>query len=115
MQRLLPAMQKSLALIANGSLDELPPTIFSVHQARGLTDRAIEQGLYKPPKNGDDIEGFMAADKAFHDDLVRMVKAAKAGERKAASVAYGDALAGCTSCHQTYRADFESSGEPRPD
>ena len=106
MRLLTDAMNKSLLIIANGDLKDLPPTIFAVHGARNETEKAIKEGRYKPPKNSDDLEGFTATDTAFHDQLVRMVKAAKAGDRKEATAAYADVVIGCTNCHQQYRDGF---------
>lgn len=106
MRLLTDAMNKALLIIANGDLKDLPPTIFAVHGARNETEKAIKEGRYKPPKNPDDLEGFTATDTAFHDQLVRMVKAAKAGDRKEATAAYADVVIGCTNCHQQYREGF---------
>lgn len=106
MRLLNAAMQRSLTLLANGDLKDIPPAIFSVHGARDLTEKAIHAGSYKPPANSDDIAGFVATDRAFHDQLVQLVQAAKRGDRKAATAAYAEVVIGCTHCHQRYREGF---------
>ena len=106
MQLLAAAMNSSLLIITNGDLADLPPVIFAVHAARDATEHAIASGAYAPPANSQDVEGFVATDRAFHDQLIRMVKAAKAGDRKEATAAYADVVTGCTNCHGQYREGY---------
>ena len=106
MRLLETAMHRSLSLIANGELSELPPTVFAIHAARSETERALADGSYVPPVNGGDIAGFTAQDAAFHGLLVDMVRAAKADDRRATAAAYAEVIQGCTTCHATYRAGY---------
>lgn len=103
MRLLNTAMQNTLTLIANNQLDGVQAQILTVHPARELTAKALEQGAYKPPKNPDKLDEFVKTDEEFHDKLVVLLKASKANDLPAATTAYTDLVQGCTSCHQTFR------------
>lgn len=105
MRLLDAAMRDTLTLLANGHLEPIPARIFAVHGARDLTEHAIAAGAYLPPRTDAPIEAFVATDRAFHDDLVRLVRAARANDLEAATRAYADVVVGCTACHQRFRFD----------
>lgn len=96
-------MREVLTMIANNQLAGIPDRIFSVHGARDETEKAIAEKRYVPPRNDEGIEAFVATDRAFHDDLVRLVKAARANDLPGATGAYAAVVVGCTSCHQRFR------------
>lgn len=97
------AIRDVLTMIANNELAPIPDRIFSVHGARDATEKAIAEKRYLPPRNDEGIEAFVATDRAFHDDLVRLVKAAKANDLQAATGAFASVVVGCTNCHQRFR------------
>lgn len=96
-------MREVLTMIANNQLAGIPDRIFSVHGARDATEKAISEKRYLPPRNDEGIEAFVATDRAFHDDLVRLVKAARANDLPGATGAYAAVVVGCTNCHQRFR------------
>lgn len=103
MQVLTVAMQNILRFIANDDLGAIPGQIQQVHPAYQLTHEAIEGELYVPPANPDQIEEFVAADDAFHDDLRGLLQAAGDDDLEAATDSYADLVQGCTSCHGDFR------------
>lgn len=103
MRVLTEAMKAILDAVANNTLAVIPPTLHRVHGAREVTERALASGSYKPPKNGDDVKGFITHDEAFHGELVKLLRAAQANDLKATTRQLGPILDGCTSCHQRYR------------
>ena len=103
MRALTGAMDTVVRAIANNDLQAIPPAIHAVHTAREKTDAAIHAGAYRPPSNGDRLEAFVALDEAFHDELVALVRAARAGDLAAATRQVGPIMNGCTGCHQQFR------------
>lgn len=103
MRLLDAAMRDTMTMLANGQLQPIPERIFAVHGARDLTEHAIAAGAYRPPRSDEPIEAFVATDRAFHDDLVRLVQASRANDLVGATKAYADVVIGCTSCHQRFR------------
>lgn len=103
MRVLHEATRDWVTAIANDQLEQIPPGIRRVHSARLETEKAVKGGKYRPPVNGDQLEQFEKTDEAFHDELVKLVKAAKADDLPAATKQLGVVLEGCTSCHQKFR------------
>lgn len=102
--RILDAVMRDvLTMIANNELAGVPDKIFSVHGARAATEKAIAEKRYLPPRPEEGIEAFIATDNTFHDELVRLVRAAKANDLMGATAAYTSVVMGCTSCHQRFR------------
>lgn len=97
------ATRDMVTAVANDQLDAIPPLLHGVHGAKDLTAKAIAAGEWKPPKNPDGIDGFVAMDEAFHGELVELLKAAQADDLPRATRQLGVVLAGCTGCHQQYR------------
>ncbi len=103
MRLLDEAMRTTLTLIANDQLEGIPAQIKKVHPARQLTQKAIEKGVYKTPKNPEKIDDFVALDDDFHDDLKGLLKASKTDDLQMATDKFGDLMQGCTDCHTQYR------------
>lgn len=103
MRALNPAMHTILTAIANDQLEAIPPAIKKVHPTRQVTMQAIEKGLYQPPQNADDMEGFAKLDDTFHDNLKALMKASKGDDLQGATDAYKSLIQGCTDCHSRYR------------
>lgn len=97
------AMNTILLAVANNNLQAIPPAIHKVHEARLVTEEALLNGEYQPPKNSDQVEAFIAEDEAFHDELVTLMKAVKADDLQAATRQVGVIVNSCTSCHTQYR------------
>lgn len=103
MRLLHEAMRDSVTAVANNDLAAIPHAIHRVHQARGMTDAAIQSGSYRPPQNGDQIEQFLATDEAFHQELVVLVRAANANDSAATGQQLGVVLSRCNGCHSQFR------------
>jgi hypothetical protein len=103
MRLLTEGMQNILRLIADDRLDEIPDQIRQIHPAYELTHQAIEEGIYAPPVNSDQIDEFIAMDDEFHDDLRALVAASREGDLQGATDRYSDLVQGCTSCHGQFR------------
>lgn len=103
MRLLNDAMKTIMDAVANNRLEAIVPAIHRVHEARLLTEKAIESGTYRLPKNSDRMEAFIKEDDAFHQELVTLVKAARANDLKGATKQVGTLMNGCTSCHVKYR------------
>jgi|GEM_PF-1826681 len=108
MRSLESAMHAILTAIANNQLAPIAEKLFAIHEFRDATEKEIHEGRYHPPHEPGGIEAFIAADTAFHDDLVRLVKASRANDLKAATAAYGVIVNGCTSCHSRFRFGLEA-------
>lgn len=103
MRILNEAVRDSVTAIGYNRLDAIAPAIHKVHAAKELTEKALESGVYKLPKNADQLEAFKALDEAFHGELVKLLKAARANDLAATTTQLGVVLEGCTGCHTKYR------------
>ncbi len=103
MQLLELALMKAVRAFAEGDLRPIAQSLHEVHQAKERTEAAIHDGSYRPPKNPDQIETFVAMDEAFHDRLVDLVRASRANDPAQAGVALGQVLQGCEGCHAVFR------------
>lgn len=111
MRALTGAMHTVVDAIASNDLSRIPPALHEVHGAREETEKALKAGTYRPPVNGDRLKAFIAEDEAFHDELVKLVKAARANDAAAAARQIAPIMNGCVSCHATYR---DGTAAPRP-
>ena len=100
---LTAAMQEVVVALANNQLSTIRPAIHRIHLAREQTEAALDQGLIKLPRNPDKLAEFKKEDAAFHDELVKLLKAAQANDLTAATRQTGVILDGCTRCHLSYR------------
>ena len=103
MRVLHQASRDWVSAIANNTLDVIPSSIGAIHQARMVTEQAVEAGQYQPPKNGSLRSEFAKQDEAFHDELVKLLRAARAKDLPATTKQLGVVLEGCTACHQRFR------------
>jgi hypothetical protein len=104
MRLLHEAMRDTVSAIALGNLSTIPERLHAVHGARELTEKALESGTYKLPKNGDQLEAFKALDESFHTELEKLLEAASANDPVATSTALGSVMSRCEGCHALYRA-----------
>lgn len=105
MRGLTSLMHLTIVAVANDQLSLIPPAISQLHGAIEETQSALKEGRFRLPRNADDVEGFLAADDAFHDELVVLLRAARANDLPAVSRQVGVLMEGCTTCHSRYRFD----------
>ncbi|MCA9595444.1 MAG: cytochrome c [Myxococcales bacterium] len=103
MRVLHEATRDWVTAIANNDLAAIAGGIKKVHGARTLTETALKTGSYRPPKNPGDLQQFEKQDEAFHERLVRLMRAAQAKDLPRATLELGRVLEGCTDCHSKYR------------
>jgi DNA-binding GntR family transcriptional regulator len=102
MRLLHEATRDWVTAVANNQLAAIPPAISRVHTARVATEKALERGEYTLPRGGD-LAAFAKQDEAFHDELVKLLRASRANDLPATTTQLGVVLEGCTACHQQYR------------
>lgn len=101
--RLLTAAMNTIVLaIANNDLQAIPPALHRVHGAREQTEQAIHSGAYRL-KDPSRLQAFLEEDEAFHDELVKLLRASRANDLEAATRQVGVIMNGCTSCHVKFR------------
>lgn len=103
MRILHEATRDWVTAVANNTLSIIPASIGKVHGARLMTEKAVEAGTYRPPKNGDALADFVKQDEAFHAELVKLLRASKANDLPGTTKQLGVVLDGCTSCHLRFR------------
>lgn len=103
MRLLDAAMRDTVTRIAYGELRSIPASVHRVHQARALTEAAIEHGEYRPRKNAERMAQFRELDEAFHGDLEGLVEAASANDPDRTAARFGSVMARCNGCHATFR------------
>jgi hypothetical protein len=101
MRLLNHAFHKSLTAAALGDVSIIPGLFHEVHQARGLTEKALADGTWKPAKG--DLTEFKAMDGAFHGELEKLVHAAQANDVTAVVDQLDRLLPSCVACHTAYR------------
>lgn len=74
-----------------------------VHMAKANTEKALEKGEIKLPKNGDKMKEFVEMDEEFHKKLVVVIMASRKGDMKAVQDATHKLLDGCVQCHSKFR------------
>ena len=103
MRLLHEAMRDSVTAVANDDLAAIPHALHRVHQARGLTESDIHDASYRPPRNPEQIEAFLAMDQAFHHELELLVGAAQSNDSAATGRQLGVVVSQCNGCHSQFR------------
>lgn len=103
MRLLVEAMRTSVTAIGFGTLDAIPESLHTVHRARELTEKAVESGEYKLPKNADKLATFKELDEQFHGELEKLVTAATAKDAAKAGAQLGVMMSKCSGCHEQFR------------
>ena len=103
MRLLHEVLRDSVTAIAMGSIESIPERLHSIDRARELTDKAIETGAYKLPKNADKLDEFHALDEAFHHELETLGATAKSKNQTATATQLGVVLGECGGCHDRFR------------
>lgn len=75
----------------------------AMHGTMEKTHEGVHSGTVKIPKNADRVEEFVKRDKAFHNNLEALARAAQKNNRKGMLALTKKLLDGCVSCHQTFR------------
>lgn len=114
MQQLHALIVTALVAVENGKTDVIPEAIHRVHEAKGVTEKAITSGGWKPPRVDQTVADFVKTDEAFHDELVKLLRASKANDITATTKQLGAVLDGCTSCHVRFRFPAEPKKSPLP-
>lgn len=100
LQRAFDALNHAVILGDSRGVSE---AFHKVHARKAATEAALSSGAVRPPRNGDDLAGFIALDEAFHAKIEQAVQAADAGD-VAALAESADALRdGCVACHARHR------------
>lgn len=74
-----------------------------VHKAKASTEKALEKGEIKLPKNNDKMKQFIEMDEQFHKKLERLLEAARKKDMKAVQEVTHKLLNGCVQCHNKFR------------
>lgn len=102
--RLLDKAYKNLidSLLLNKP-EAIEEPFHEVHKAKANTEKALEKGEIRLPKNNDQMKEFVEMDERFHNDLVTVIKASRAGDMKKVRAATHKILDGCVQCHSKFR------------
>jgi hypothetical protein len=103
MRLLHEALRDSVTAIANGNVESIAERLTAIDAARQVTERAVETGDYKLPKNAGNLGTFEQLDDRFHADLENLVAKAKVGDATATSAQLGVVLSQCGGCHGQFR------------
>lgn len=74
-----------------------------VHMAKANTEKALEKGEIKLPKNNDKMKEFVHMDEQFHGKLEALIEASRKGDMKAVQDVTHKLLNGCVQCHNKFR------------
>ena len=74
-----------------------------VHMAKANTEKALEKGEIKLPKNNDKMKQFVEMDEQFHGKLEALIEASRKGDMKAVQDVTHKLLNGCVQCHNKFR------------
>lgn len=74
-----------------------------VHKAKANTEKALEKGEIKLPKNGDKMKQFVELDEQFHKKLEVLIEASRKADMKKVQAVTHKLLDGCVGCHTKFR------------
>lgn len=102
--RLLDEAFKNLidSLILN-TPEAIEGPFHEVHMAKASTEKALEKGELKLPKNNDKIKQFVEMDEQFHKNLEHLLEASRKKEMKTVQEVTHKLLNGCVKCHNKFR------------
>lgn len=102
--RLLDSAFKNLitSLVLNNPGGIAAP-FHEVHKAKMNTEKALEKGEIKLPKNGDRIKEFVEMDGKFHMELEGLLNASGKGDMKKVQDSTHKLLDSCVQCHKKFR------------
>ncbi|MDH4227608.1 MAG: hypothetical protein OEV59_07685 [Deltaproteobacteria bacterium] len=102
--QLLDAAYKNLvnAVVLNDAASIEEP-FHEVHAAKAATEKALENGEIKLPKNTSKIKLFKELDESFHLEIESLLDAAKAKNEIKIRDSAKRLLDGCVKCHSIFR------------
>jgi len=103
MRLLHEAMRNCVTALAYGTLDSIPEGLHTVHRARELTEKALESGSYKLPKNPEQLATFKDLDEQFHLELEKLAAVATSKDGAATGRQVGVVLSKCSGCHAQFK------------
>jgi hypothetical protein len=102
MRLLHEAMRNCVTALAYGTLDSIPEGLHTVRRARELTEKALESGSYKLPKNPEQLATFKDLDEQFHIEL-KLASIATSTDGAATGRQVGVVLSKCSGCHAQFK------------
>ena len=75
----------------------------AVHRAKANTEKALERGDVRLPKNNDKIKQFIKMDKEFHENMEILIEASRKGDMNKVQKTAHELLNGCIGCHNKFR------------
>lgn len=83
--------------------DAIEEPFHEVHKAKANTEKALEKGELRLPKNSDKIKQFIQMDERFHKKLERLLDASRKKDMKTVQDVTHKLLNGCVECHRKFR------------
>ena len=74
-----------------------------VRKAKSNTEKALERGDVRLPKNNDKIKQFIKMDKEFHENMEILIEASRKGDMNKVQKTAHELLNGCIGCHNKFR------------
>ena len=74
-----------------------------VHKAKSNTEKALERGDVRLPKNNDKLKQFIEMDKEFHENIEILIEASRKGDMNKVQKTTHELLNGCIGCHNKFR------------
>lgn len=103
MQLLTGTLERAVRAIGLGDVRGIAHDLHQVHGAKEATEAAIRDGKYRPPRNPDRVDRFLALDVVFHGHLERLVKASNANDVAGVAAAFASTMQSCQGCHTEFR------------
>jgi len=83
--------------------DLIEEPFHKVHEARANTEKALEKGEIRLPKNSAKIKQFLKMDEEFHNKLETLIEAADKKDMKAVQDITQKLMNACVQCHTKFR------------
>jgi cytochrome c556 len=103
MLRLDEAVMQIASAVAVGDGDRVVVALEPVHGTMEKTHEGVRGGTVKLSRNADRMEEFMAMDKAFHEEIEKLEKAARKNDVDTMLTQTKKMLDGCVGCHKMFR------------
>ncbi|TAN43922.1 MAG: hypothetical protein EPN22_08510 [Nitrospirae bacterium] len=92
-----------VSAVALGDSERVHKALHSMHGTMEKTHEGVHHGTVKIPKNSHRVKEFVKMDKQFHHELEALAHAAHKNDTKKMTALTQKLLAGCVSCHKTFR------------
>lgn len=98
------AFRTIIDAVVLGDMQMVEPALTRVYEARERVEKALKAGqTITLPKNQSQFRKFVELDDQFHDDLEKLAKAAKTGQKKVVKNYTHKLLDSCVVCHEKFR------------